>query len=95
MDSGYQQAGLLARPVEDDANLLECDEPTADHFVELKQNLLDSLREFDNLDHDGQVLRKPQDFVRVVDARRSVATRAAEHVTPLNFSRRKSSTIAS
>lgn len=71
--------GLLARAVKNYADLFECDQAAADHLVELRQDALDSLSEFDNFDHDRQVLRQPEDFVGVVNARRTVSADAAEN----------------
>ena len=47
---------LFVGSIENDAHFFEGHQASADHFVQARQDLLDSLSEFDHLDHDRQVL---------------------------------------
>ena len=57
------------RAVEDDADFFERYQAAANHLVELGQDLFDAFRVFHNFDNNGQVLRQPENLVRMVAAR--------------------------
>src|SRR6266446_4470551 len=60
---------FLGGTVEDDAHFFKCDQSAFHHFIQLRKNLFDALRGFDNFHNDWQILREAENLVRVVNAR--------------------------
>lgn len=54
------RASCFSRPVEDDSNLFQSDQPAVHHFIQSWQNLFDSLGIFHDFYDDGEILREAQ-----------------------------------
>ena len=70
---------FLGRAIQNHAYFLQRDQAALNHAIQARQNLIDAFRGFYNFKNDGQVLRKPKNFVGVINAGAAVTGHAAQH----------------